>query len=63
MELLLILLICAGALFYLMRHLRRHFEKQSSCCQGCQNCPSKNELCEKIEGKDIKDINEGIEEE
>ncbi|MCR6547049.1 FeoB-associated Cys-rich membrane protein [Dehalobacterium formicoaceticum] len=57
MELLLILLICAVALFYMIRHLIQHFEKRSSCCQGCHNCPSKKETCEQIEKIDIDEGN------
>lgn len=51
MELLLITLICAWALFVIVRHLMRRFKKGNSCGQDCQNCPEAKHSCDLQEQK------------
>ncbi|MEL7563988.1 MAG: hypothetical protein AAGU27_03815 [Dehalobacterium sp.] len=45
MELLFVLLVCAGALFIMVRHMIRHFNKSTSCSQQCKNCPEIKASC------------------
>jgi len=47
MELLLILLVLAWAVFTMTGHFTGRFKKSSSCCDGCKNCPEGKTCFEK----------------
>jgi len=58
MESLLILLVCAWAFFMMVRHIIRRFDKSTSCCQECKNCPEIKNSCNQEEKILIKERSE-----
>ncbi|HHT62683.1 MAG: FeoB-associated Cys-rich membrane protein [Bacillota bacterium] len=50
MEILVIILACAWALFIMVRHFTKRFEKSSSCCEDCKKCSGLNS-CDEMKKK------------
>jgi len=48
MEILVIFLVCAWALYMMIGHFTKHFRKNSSCCDNCDKCSEHSSCTEKM---------------